>query len=75
MKNYLEEHLQLDKVHLTPNFDVFDIVAKYCFGWFMKVLKFFPTCEFAETHDRFPLFLTYNEKKTSVKATFIPLSL
>lgn len=56
MKNYLEGHLQLDEVHLTPEFDVFDIVAKYCFGWFMKVLKFFPTCEFAETHDRFPLF-------------------
>ena len=43
MKNYLEGHLQLDEVHLTPEFDVFDIVAKYCFGWFMKVLKFFPT--------------------------------
>ena len=39
MKNHLEEHLQLDKVHLTPNFDVFDIVAKYCVGWFMKALK------------------------------------
>ena len=39
MKNYLEGHLQLDEVHLTPNFDVLDIVAKYCFGWFMKVLK------------------------------------
>ena len=22
MKNYLEGHLQLDEVHLTPNFDV-----------------------------------------------------
>ena len=35
MKNYLEGHLQLDET----NFDVLEIVAKYCFGWFMKVLK------------------------------------